>query len=168
MLNNDVISVIKSFAGITSLDVADAVRELRREGIRIGQFKIRQLSQLCFIIHHKYKKKKTTLLWNQLRFEIGNHFEFGLLPLNLYLLAFKLLGYAYEINDPMASPQTFCIHGCAKSNTKWCKILKKLMWENHDTHVLKLSLVSGLPAMAYFKDERYKQKIEKRVLQPLF
>jgi hypothetical protein len=90
MLNDDVLALIKSYSGITSLDVADAVRELKREGISIQPFKMRELSRLCFLLQYKFVKKPGNVSYQWLKAES--------LQTDLHLLAFKLLGFNYAVD----------------------------------------------------------------------
>jgi hypothetical protein len=138
MLNSDVLALIKSFTGITSLDVSDAVRQLKREGICIPNFKMRYLLELCFLIHHKFEKKKWTtkkckLQRANIRGEVGCQTYFTSLDRNHFLLAFKLMGYDYKYD----ALTTFSVAGSLLPPLKWCKLLKK----KYDQHNKKVPLV---------------------------
>ena len=114
MLNDDVIALIKSFAGITSLDVADAVRELKREGIAVKPFKLRELSRLCFLLQYKFVKKqpgRVTYLW--LKAES--------LQTDIHLLAFKLLGFNYAVG-----PFKFRVDAMPLNRSVWCFKLRRM------------------------------------------
>ena len=169
MLNGDVISLIRSFAGITSLDVADAVRQLKRERIQIDffDFKMRDLSQLCFLIKHKFEKKKWNSkkcvhLWD-IRSQVGTSFPFSR---ETFLVAFKLMGYDYKVYDEIRpiginkgkTQRTFSIAGSPMPTLKWCKILQKIYEKEHG----KMGLIN----LRYSRSER--EKCEKTVLKSFF
>jgi hypothetical protein len=169
-MNSDVIALIQSFAGITSLDVADAVRELKREGIHISSFKLRDLSELCFLIQHKCEKKKwssTKCIWrSDIRGQVGCHSRFwACFERDHFLLAFKLLGYNYKVFDEIlhiggrtVTERTFSVAGFPSSPLKWCKLLKQLYEKKHD----KIKLLS-------LRNSRLRQEeCEMLVLRRLF
>jgi hypothetical protein len=163
MLNSDVIAMIKSFAGITCLDVADAVRELKREGIDVPSFKMRDLSELCFLIHHKCEKKsiKYTLRGN-IRGEVGCFDRFRCLDRDHFLLAFKLLGYDYKIYDQVLqlgiTEKTFSVAMCPLPPVNWGKTLKKLYGKKFENFSL----------MEFRHSSLEREKYEKMVLRRLF
>lgn len=168
MLNSDVVAIIKSFAGITSLDVADAARQLKREGIWVGIFKLRDLSELCFLIHHKCEKKKWSSKKTMEKWSIRGGLPTNRYKLdrNTYLLAFKLLGYEYKVYEELLdwgpfkgnTRTTFEIAGYTLPDLKWCKILKKMYEKEYE----KIRLI----------DFRYstttRENYEKRVMRRLF
>ena len=118
MLNADVIAVIKSY-GLTSLDVADAVRELKREGVAVPTFKLRDLSKLCFIIRLKFIKKcPGNVSHGSVR--AGLEYEFLEVDRYVYLLAFKLLGFKYAV-DPSFK---FRIEAIPWNPSVWCLKLR--------------------------------------------
>lgn len=118
MLNADVIAVIKSY-GLTSLDVADAVRELKREGVAVPTFKLRDLSKLCFIIQLKFLKKRGSISYGCV--ETGLQYEFLEVDRYVYLLAFKLLGFKYAV-DPSFK---FRIEAMPLQHSVWCFNLRR-------------------------------------------
>ncbi len=98
MLNADVILVIRSFAGTTALDVADAVRELKREGVAVAGFRMGALSKLCFFLKHRFAPQpRASSRWALVYLEYTHPFMDA--DCSVYLLAFKLLGYAYDYGD---------------------------------------------------------------------
>ena len=169
MLNDDVIAIIKSYAGITPLDVADAVRELKREGVVVETFKMRDLAKLCFIIQHKFEKKERNTEWmvpKVIQAELKYDFmDYGR---NLYLLAFKVLGFKYNLNVvlcphsnctclPFTIP--FTIFGKRLSQFRWCKLLKRIYEKETGNYCQLMAL----------RNSRYRQtKMELRVMRPLF
>ena len=116
MLNDDVIALIKSYAGITSLDVADAVRELKREGITLNEFKMRDLAKFCFLLQHKYiKRQPGKVSYEWLKAES--------LPTDLHLLAFKLLGFNYKVD---VKSFKFRVDAVPLNRAVWCFKLRRL------------------------------------------
>jgi hypothetical protein len=114
MLNDDVIALIKSFAGITSLDVAEAVRELKREGITVKTFKLSELSKLCFLLQYKFVKKNPgRVSYEWLKAES--------LQADLHLLAFKLLGFNYAVG-----PFKFRVDAVPLNRAVWCFKLRRM------------------------------------------
>jgi hypothetical protein len=167
MLNSDVVALIRSFAGITSLDVADAVRQLKREGIYVPTFKMRDLAELCFLIHHKCEKKsiKYTLCGN-IRGEVGCFDRFRTcLDREHFLLAFKLLGYNYKVYDQVLqlgdrsmTEKTFSVAMCSLPALKWGKTLQKLYGKKFE----------NFRWMEFRHSSAEREKYEKMVLRRLF
>ena len=121
MLNEDVVALIQSYAGITSLDVADAVRELKREGVPMKHFKLRDLSKLCYIIKLKFiKKQPGSLSYGCV--DAGLQYDFLEVDRYVYLLAFKLLGFKYSV-DPSYK---FRIQALPLQHTVWCLNLRRM------------------------------------------
>ena len=118
-LNDDVVAIIKSYAGVTLLDVADAVRALRREGVHVtfALGEMRHFSKLCFMIKHKFVKEDE-LTHHTVRNELQYEHR---LPQNHYLLAFKVMGFDYKVHA-----EGFCIR--ARLNVEqWCADLKPMI-----------------------------------------
>jgi hypothetical protein len=114
MLNDDVIALIKSYAGITALDVADAVRELQREGFTLSPFKMRDLSRLCFLLQHQFVKRQPgSVSYEWLKAES--------LQTDIHLLAFKLLGFNYAVG-----PFKFRVEAVPLNRAVWCFKLRRL------------------------------------------
>jgi hypothetical protein len=118
-LNEDVVAIIKSYAGVTLLDVADAVRALHREGVHatFARGEMRHFSKLCFMIKQKFAKEDELThrtVRNELQYEHR-------LSQTHYLLAFKVMGFDYKVDA-----EGFWIR--ARLNVeKWCDDLKPMI-----------------------------------------
>jgi len=157
MLNADVLAVIQSY-GLTSLDVADAVRELKREGVAVPTFKLRDLSKLCFIIQHKFLKRQPGKI-SYGSVQAGLQYEFLEVDRYVYLLAFKLLGFKYVV-DPSFK---FRIEATPLTHSVWCLNLRRMYVKEYGWCPFTLmEIVQSNRALD-------KQKIlEMRVIRPLF
>jgi vesicle coat complex subunit len=125
-MNDDVISVIKSFAGITSLDIATAYWKWYPElkSMKTTHFKIKQMYTLIQFINILYKQCNTI---SQNIFEAKDYIKRAI---NNYFLtrntddfslaiAFHLSGYQLDVYQHYKNPLQCRVLNCDKTATDY-------------------------------------------------
>lgn len=100
-MNDDVIRLIKEYAGITSLDIADAYRELYPNFIDCNgsNISLRQIYFLIEMIKFWVKPKRGWLITSGLKHEIQNYTGHGYVDKFMLAIAFHVSGYKIEKNN---------------------------------------------------------------------
>jgi hypothetical protein len=127
-MNDDVISVIKSFAGITSLDIATAYWKWYPElkSMKTTHFKIKQMYTLIHFINILYKQCNTI---SQNIFEAKDYIKRAMYN-NYFLtrntvddfslaIAFDLCGYQLDVYQHYKNPLQCRVLNCDKTATDY-------------------------------------------------